>query len=371
MPDSNHILVVPRPKSSGKTYVIGDVHGEIETLNEVLAGLTPDDILIIAGDLIDRGCIFDKDTFIIHPTSQQVLETLLMHANAPAGTLPKIYAIKGNHEEDFLNILTSFEQRKLPENPHSRQWSEQLVRKTTSFIHNGGAWIFNRPDNTEIQDKRFCAFRDYGYSHSSENHRRLILNMKSLFESQDIFKEILPQIHIYREYIASLPFVIKVEGDKPVLVVHADLPFSDAEIDDRIAAGEGFSSEEIRHMTGARVSEFSKDVRDRCSHLVVVGHNIIDDPNSSSPTRAVPVRSDTNHINLDGGAYFTKAFLLLDVTKKEIKIVGENLSLSKENERLLHYGKTKIAAHIRTWAQTEDRSKGETEDQPASKRMRL
>ena len=39
-----------------------------------------------------------------------------MHLNAPAGTMPKIYAIKGNHELDFLNILKAIDLLKIPEN---------------------------------------------------------------------------------------------------------------------------------------------------------------------------------------------------------------------------------------------------------------
>ena len=245
MPCSNHILVVPNSESTGKTYVIGDVHGEIEAFNEVLSELKPHDTLIVAGDLIDRGGVMDAEAGFV-PASKQIMDTILRHANAPAGTMPKIYAIKGNHELDFLNILKAIDLLKIPE-------------------------------------------------------------------------------------------------DK------------------------GFSHEEIKHITGARVSELQPGERDHTSRLVIVGHNIIDEPDSSSSTPALPVRSDTNHINLDGGAYFTKGFLRFNVTDDQIDIVGTNIS--EENQPLLHYGQTEIAAHIRTLAHREDRD--EAEGEPGLKRIRL
>ncbi len=115
MPCSNHILVVPNSESTGKTYVIGDVHGEIEAFNEVLSELKPHDTLIVAGDLIDRGGVMDAEAGFV-PASKQIMDTILRHANAPAGTMPKIYAIKGNHELDFLNILKAIDLLKIPEN---------------------------------------------------------------------------------------------------------------------------------------------------------------------------------------------------------------------------------------------------------------
>ncbi len=61
-------------------------------------------------------------------------------------------------------------------------------------------------------------------SHSPEDKARLILLMESFLSSPDPFAELFPEINTYREYIASLPYVIKVDGEKSVLVAHADLP---------------------------------------------------------------------------------------------------------------------------------------------------
>ena len=368
MPCSNHILVVPNSESTGKTYVIGDVHGEIEAFNEVLSELKPHDTLIVAGDLIDRGGVMDAEAGFV-PASKQIMDTILRHANAPAGTMPKIYAIKGNHELDFLNILKAIDLLKIPENCNAG-FRIKVGMVLANFFRNGGAWIFNRPDNSPEKNSRFLAFQAYGLqpSHSPEDKDRLILLMESFLSSPDPFAELLPEINTYREYIASLPYVIKVDGEKSVLVAHADLPFSDDEINRRVAEDKGFSHEEIKHITGARVREFGQPgERDHTSRLVIVGHNIIDEPDSSSSTPALPVRSDTNHINLDSGAYFTKGFLRFNVTDDQIDIVGTNIS--EENQPLLHYGQTEIAAHIRTLAHREDRD--EAEGEPGLKRIRL
>lgn len=368
MPNSNHILLLPPQESGGKTYIIGDVHGEIEAFNEVLERLNPQDSLIIAGDLIDRGGIIDNEKGLINPTSKRVMDTLLRYAAAPAGTLPKIYAIQGNHEQDFLCILTLFEKLTVPENRHSTFYAK-AARIIMTFINNGGAWIFNREDNSPEQNERFLAFKNYGYqsTHGLEDQRQLIMHIKSLFQSEHPFLELLPEIQAYREFITALPFVIKVSGERPVLVAHADLAFSDEEIGRKIAEKEAFTPEEILHMTGARVREYMPaGVRDHSSDLVVVGHNILDEPNSSSSTPALPVRSDTNHINLDGGAYFTKGFLCFNVTDNQIDIVGTKAPT--EIDPLLLYGQAEITKHLRNLAHREDR-----EDQSAehiAKRVR-
>lgn len=368
MPVSTHILVLPPQESGGKTYIIGDVHGEIEAFNEVLDRLNPQDILIIVGDLIDRGGILDAEKGLIEPTSKRVMDTLLRYAAAPAGTLPKIYVIQGNHEQDFLNILTLFEKLTVPENRNSTFYAG-AARIIMTFIHNGGAWIFNREDSSPEQNERFLAFKNYGYqsTHSLEDQRQLITHIKSLFRSEDPFLELLPEIQAYREFITALPFVIKVVGERPVLVVHADLAFSDEEIDRKIAENEDFTPEEILHMTGARVHEYMPaGMRDHSSNLVVVGHNIIDEPDSSSSMPALPVRSDTNHINLDGGAYFTKGFLCFNVTDTQIDIVGTKAPT--EIDPLLLYGQAEIAEHLRTLAHRENRE--DQNEEHIAKRVR-
>lgn len=354
MPGSNHILVIPKPEAPGKTYIIGDVHGEIGGLQAVLAKLQPQDILIIAGDLFDRGAIVDPETGDLNPTSKQVMDVMIANAQAPAGTVPKIYSIRGNHEQDLLEILAMFEECK-HRKTFDRQKLMSMANKIVTFISNGGAWIFNRTDNTPAQNQRFHAFKNFGYNQarSEKDIIALFPYIRALIAMDDLSTELLPEIKAYQEYVASIPFMVKVEEDRPVLVVHADLPLSDEEVDCLIAANEGFTDAQIQHLTGARVHEFAQGVRDHRSNMVVVGHNIIDEPENTSSTSAVPVRASTNHINLDGGAYFTKGFLCYNVTDNQIEIVGSNLP--KESLPLLNYARDKIADHLRTVAHQDTR----------------
>ncbi len=279
----------------------------------------------------------------------------MANAQAPAGTAPKIYAIRGNHEQDFLEILATFEEFK-----HRATFDQKkvasIVNKMVAFIGNGGAWIFNRPDNTPAQNQRFHAFKNFGYKHARSFADTLALfpYIKALIAKDDLSTELLPEIKASQEFVATLPFMIKVAEDRPVIVVHSDLPLSDVEVDRLIAEEEGFTDEQIQHLTGARVREFAQPgVRDHRSNLVVVGHNIIDEPDSASSAPAVPVRSGTNHVNLDGGAYFTKGFLCYNVTDNQIEIVGTNLPAEKLP--LLNYARDTIAEHLRIFAHDDTR----------------
>ncbi len=83
-----------------RIYAIGDIHGRLDLLRELLARVEQDDasrpaaetLLIFLGDLIDRG-----------PESAQVVEHLKQYAaSRPAGS---VRFLAGNHEEVFLSCL--------------------------------------------------------------------------------------------------------------------------------------------------------------------------------------------------------------------------------------------------------------------------
>jgi serine/threonine protein phosphatase 1 len=93
----------PRIPAGYRVYAVGDIHGRLDLLDELLAGIEADDrdraaknrsnaktILIFLGDLIDRG-----------PSSAQVIERLRNYA--PRGIRP-VHLI-GNHEEVLLRLI--------------------------------------------------------------------------------------------------------------------------------------------------------------------------------------------------------------------------------------------------------------------------
>ncbi len=80
---------------SGDLYVIGDIHGCLAPLKNLLEHLQPDlhqDRLLFVGDYIDRG-----------PDSRGVVDYILgLKARYPA---ENIICLKGNHEVMFLDFL--------------------------------------------------------------------------------------------------------------------------------------------------------------------------------------------------------------------------------------------------------------------------
>lgn len=78
-----------------RVYAVGDVHGRLDLLEELLGRIAADDQargpmpphLILLGDLIDRG-----------PSSRQIVTLVMAFMAEKAG----LHCLKGNHEELFL-----------------------------------------------------------------------------------------------------------------------------------------------------------------------------------------------------------------------------------------------------------------------------
>jgi serine/threonine protein phosphatase 1 len=80
---------------AGRTFAIGDIHGELEHLFLLLSRLPPldaQDTLVFLGDYVDRG-----------PKSAQVVDYL--KNTLPTQTQAKIVALRGNHEDAWLRIV--------------------------------------------------------------------------------------------------------------------------------------------------------------------------------------------------------------------------------------------------------------------------
>ncbi|HEX8572090.1 MAG TPA: metallophosphoesterase family protein [Allosphingosinicella sp.] len=89
---------LPRGPKDARAYAIGDVHGRLDLLTELLERIEADNArrppartwLVFLGDLVDRG-----------PDSRGVVELL---ASDPPRFARNVF-IKGNHEEFFLSVL--------------------------------------------------------------------------------------------------------------------------------------------------------------------------------------------------------------------------------------------------------------------------
>jgi len=79
---------------AGRTFVTGDIHGDLHALLRVERKLPPldaGDTLVFLGDYVDRG-----------PKSAQVLDHIRhLHKRVPA----KVVALRGNHEDSWLKAI--------------------------------------------------------------------------------------------------------------------------------------------------------------------------------------------------------------------------------------------------------------------------
>src|SRR5262249_28752546 len=76
---------------AGRTFVVGDIHGDLGALDRLLERLpAPDarDTLVFLGDYVDRG-----------PDSRGVIERVReLSSNGPA----RVVALRGNHEDKWI-----------------------------------------------------------------------------------------------------------------------------------------------------------------------------------------------------------------------------------------------------------------------------
>jgi serine/threonine protein phosphatase 1 len=78
---------------AARTFAIGDIHGEIDPLHELLGrlpALDASDTVVFMGDYLDRG-----------PRAKEVVEHLM---SFPARTPAKVVCLRGNHEDGWLRV---------------------------------------------------------------------------------------------------------------------------------------------------------------------------------------------------------------------------------------------------------------------------
>ncbi|HEY3236436.1 MAG TPA: metallophosphoesterase family protein [Polyangiaceae bacterium] len=79
---------------AGRTFAIGDIHGDTEHLFKLLSrlpALDAKDTLVFLGDYIDRG-----------PRSAQVIDYL---RRLPSSTRARVITLRGNHEDAWLRVI--------------------------------------------------------------------------------------------------------------------------------------------------------------------------------------------------------------------------------------------------------------------------
>lgn len=80
---------------AGRTFAIGDIHGDLEQLQDLIRRIGPldkKDKLVFVGDYVDRG-----------PQSKEVIE--LVRSGITKATGAKVVALRGNHEDAWLRVI--------------------------------------------------------------------------------------------------------------------------------------------------------------------------------------------------------------------------------------------------------------------------
>lgn len=281
--------------TGGKDYVIGDVHGNSEVLEKVLALLTEKDRLFIVGDLVDRG-----------PDNPEVIHKI----HAANEDHKKVFVVRGNHENMFIDTLEKMIKITEAAFPPPKDLKETSAIRTTllsdpiinNHIKNGGQWIVDK----------FCKELEEGILKYKYNHI-------AHHADSELF-------YIYN-YFRSLPYIIHVNrtesGTPPFNVVHADLPFNDKMLKERFEKNPKLSAEEKAYATWARLHMADKNLRlringrDAESDLSYCGHNI------AIKQDVLPIRLETNTLVIDVGTFATDVSLVINHTDRQAIYVGD------------------------------------------------
>lgn len=310
------------PNTKGHDLYIGDIHGGSENLSALLMQIEPHDRVFSVGDLPDRG----KDSagvFRLIARSKNVYVGEGNHEETSVKTVGALASLAGqihtwpSKDEDII----AFMQRKSTEEKMRGEYG--VFSRINLQIRNGGLWLV----------KLFRKEMNEGKIKVDANGE--LTNTKD----SEIVK--------ITEQIFEMPVISYVKGDitkglMPMSMVHAGMPFSDEELQRRIAAGKlELTEDEKKYALFARekTPEYKFDGaattnvgRSALSMLNVIGHTTL----TSNGVRAV--RHETATINTDVEAHKVGALLVINATKGTCYFVGPK---AKEAERIPALAKAK------------------------------
>ena len=299
---------------------------------------------VIAGDLIDRGQDSDGN-----PTTAKVLDMIIDEntRSIAAGHGQKIYAVKGNHEELFLNAMAEI------------QRNDSSDEATECFLYNGGDWLFA---DSIIRNECLSIIQNYRtIKEPTDDDTALYLAFMKPYLNQ--IKEayrlqytdptsttphtLIDKLTIYQQYMTDLPCILKVNDIDPLLVGHSQIALTDRAINEKCDSNKlTLTNQEKQSLLWTRPDKFSRLYRTEKSIPVFCGHNILqlDASDEDGDEPVIPVREDTNHINLDGGAYLTKNILLVNFTQKTVDVIPGRGSV--QNPTLVYHA-NEIQDHLK------------------------
>ena len=204
---------VPTGPRGSRAYAIGDIHGRLDLLEDLLGRLEADDRsrgpaktwLVFLGDLVDRG-----------PDSRGVVERLVSRPPAFARNV----FIKGNHEEFFLGVLEG-------DDSTVQHWLTYGGTECAESYGVGSGWMLNATP-TQIMHRLV--------EEVPEAHVRFLRDMADSFRFGDylfVHAGIRPGVELHRQVSKDLRWIR--EGflddltDHGVMVVHGHTIFDRAE----------------------------------------------------------------------------------------------------------------------------------------------
>ncbi|HBI21038.1 MAG TPA: hypothetical protein DDY37_00360, partial [Legionella sp.] len=206
--------------------------------------------------------------------------------------------------------------------PEDRSLVEEVCAAFENYLCNGGGWILNRTQKESAE--LFLLIRQHQYTTRKQNPRQyeerlrdIRKGISNLIEKNpDPFHFLISGITRYEDYFNALPYVIRIEDEaNPAWVVHADNPFNDEALDEKIGENIELTIEEIRDLAYTRPGFFSS-ARTQESIVTYCGHNIVDNQT------VLPFRSSANAINLDTGAFCRNGFVVVNHSLHTAKMVA-------------------------------------------------
>jgi hypothetical protein len=392
---SHPAIVYVEENIKGEDYFIGDVHGRYDLLSQVIAKLKADDRLFMVGDLIDRGPDSYKVLEILMLQSMKDATPkvysvrgnheaiFLAFANAreylashyPIDTnafdynateyLNELYRQYDTKREDFIN--KNAERKEIAKAFANLQ--EKLNDLSESYI---------KENNLNDLDHEIDLTSDSGFKKANQ---RMLDDYDAAQASMNTVNKVMPILDnallqatlAYESYKAkydaykqaryhSLRFDNPADFGRPVLwvdqltedqlhaasftishlpyiitsphfnVVHADLPFSDMELQKKGETHDfTLSDTEISHATWARLNDSfividSDKKADAADRYTICGHTI-----------GEGLRAFSKHINLDYGAFRSGCLGLFNLKLRTIEIIGDKLQVLQNGKTAEHH----------------------------------
>ena len=196
-----------------RIYAIGDIHGRLDLLNELLARITSDIALrptarplyVFLGDYIDRG-----------PSSRETIDRLIEHGKAHESVF-----LKGNHELIAIKCLSD------------RGLFDQWLRL-------GGLETlvsYGVPAETLANGKQIAELQSAFHSALPQAHFRFFRDLKNSFECGDFFfahAGVKPNVELSRQKENDLLWIrgefLTSKDDFGKIIVHGHTPTREIEV---------------------------------------------------------------------------------------------------------------------------------------------